>query len=577
MKYISLKLGMIMLFSVSLLVTLITAYFSMQSVVGDYIREDYAKRVSKNRDLINDEIKKTLEKEISIIEGLDFGIIGIRDTKTKLGYERVVKLVNKMALSDEGSLDKETTHYFYELAKKQTNPIVVFQVFSENGRPQVLISREKSGIFDFFTIDLNFIEHLIEKYSMKGIYFEVISENGKVIFSTLKSKQWDPLVSIIDVEGSVWKLHSYLDDSYFNDVTNEINYKIIKYLLICSIVMVILTVLLLRHQMKPLIELKEVVQNLSEQDADLTQKITFNRSDEIGNIAQSINLFIEKLRVLFEHIINSNQAVNQAGDLLDEYNRMNQAAVSEHSRHNDALMMEMKKIRHSSLEIKKHSSEAEQLTDQVKENVHLAVQESHQAEEAVDILVEKTGNISTAMEVMGSVSQGIHQILAIIQQIADQTNLLALNAFIEAARAGDAGRGFAVVADEVRILASKTRDCTTQIGQLLTQFTTSSEDIEQQMAATRDSSESSRTMTRQMVERVQMMREVIDHINELNKNIAFSSDQQCLLVTELNGEVEQNHELSSKIVDCAKTISEINQQIREGSEQLTYRLHRFKI
>lgn len=80
--------------------------------------------------------------------------------------------------------------------------------------------------------------------------------------------------------------------------------------------------------------------------------------------------------------------------------------------------------------------------------------------------------VERAVEAMNAIqqsSQGVAQIISVIDGIAFQTNLLALNAGVEAARAGDAGRGFAVVANEVRALAQRSAEAALDIKTLIGQ------------------------------------------------------------------------------------------------------------
>ncbi len=127
------------------------------------------------------------------------------------------------------------------------------------------------------------------------------------------------------------------------------------------------------------------------------------------------------------------------------------------------------------------TSELSRVIDQVAENAQSMVNQANLASEAARQGSEKVQKTLEGMqeikqsvdytaqkiEVLGSQSDQIGEIVDTIEEIASQTNLLALNAAIEAARAGDAGKGFAVVADEVRKLAERVSTATKDIETLI--------------------------------------------------------------------------------------------------------------
>ncbi|MBH9742264.1 methyl-accepting chemotaxis protein [Vibrio navarrensis] len=577
MKPFSLKNKIIALFIVSLLITIIAAFFSVKFVIGDYINKSYDSRMISNVNLISSEIKQSIERDISVIESLDFSIIGIRDTQKKLGYEQVVKLINKTALSDKGSLSKEQSQYFINLARDHEEGIKITQIFSKSGQAKIIVSKKKNGVIDFFTIDLSLIEDLIKRYSIPGVYFELIDEQNNSIYSIGRENLDLKKTDTITVANSRWYLRSYIDYSYINSTIGGINKDITKYMSFCAFLMLVISLLILNIQLSPLSKLKVLVENLAGSDADLTQRINLNRTDEIGDISKSVNAFIDNLQFLFVNISKSNFLLNYAREELDLHIGRNVSTVASYNAQSKRLLEAIDNIRRSSLDVQKQINQSMELADKVNHQVREAARKGSFVENIVITLSEDTEKISTSIDVMDTVTKGISSILNTIQKIADQTDLLALNASIEAARAGESGKGFAVVAEEVRILASRTRSSTIEINEFLEQFSNSSNQIVSQMSKVLKNSELNRNSTLEIIGQIQMVEKAVDQISMISSSVSIAAIDQSSKMDKLDAEIQLTNDLSEDITDSASSIARVHGDISQVSMALTKDVSIFKV
>jgi methyl-accepting chemotaxis protein len=228
-------------------------------------------------------------------------------------------------------------------------------------------------------------------------------------------------------------------------------------------VLLVLAVVLGRRVVNRLRLLVAALNDLAAGEGDLTRRVKLDSRDELGEMADAVNRFVDKLQPI----------IREAGDVAVRTGAEIQALASRSLAAEAAAGRQMNEVAGSLEALANMTAEAQAESRTMQEalqqvgDIRRATQDNEAIAKRVGGLIgaleERVQNGSEVIQRLARQSEQIEVVLSVIHGIAEQTNLLALNAAIEAARAGESGRGFAVVADEVRALASKTQQSTGDI------------------------------------------------------------------------------------------------------------------
>ncbi|MBR1649838.1 MAG: methyl-accepting chemotaxis protein [Lachnospiraceae bacterium] len=238
-------------------------------------------------------------------------------------------------------------------------------------------------------------------------------------------------------------------------------------------------------------QLRIIVDRIKSGKADLSEKVSYSRIDEIGEMVNGFNSFIDVLNDLITKIKNSAVKIQDAAEVVEGGVRNTGDKIADTSATMEELSASMSSAKDAVERIKDSLSQIalqiNAIGDKTGEGLGYsdgiskradgmkikAVESRNAAKSAVSDFSEKLENAIGQSKQVSRINELTQDILT----IANQTNLLALNASIEAARAGEYGRGFAVVAEEIRQLADKSKETAGGIQDISDAVTKSVEDL----------------------------------------------------------------------------------------------------